>query len=562
MCPLSPYGDHIADVVTEIAGAYKIDGIYLDEPSFQSWCACGFCRARYREVTGREIPVATAFGDPEFGSWLDWRAAEIASFVGHVGEALRALRPGATFMAQHAFPLAATAAGDVWGSDSSRVPAEFAGWYRPAFYAQDIGLVAEQLDVVAIEPWRRIVGMPPWWPGACVSYARSAGRGRAVLPLLEYPHFPWSLTALEASELRAAAVDAIANGGGVWYAMYAPDDADPAGWEALGATLAELGGAPQDGEQVTYVGVLASRRSAERYGATESESRVLDDIVGTLGIVRSLHLPYAVLAAEALTADAVAACAVVIVPSAACLGQREVELLTAYVEAGGGVIAFGPVGTHDADGRPRKSGLLDDLCGATTGAPIDAGTSYATVHDTVLGWPAGHQIPLRGAVPAREPREARVLATLTPAGDMFSLPEGDSGVPVITSVKRGAGVAVHAGPAWGRLWLRDGVTQAHALLERLIKHAAAVPPPFAVDADRGVGVYAWRTDAGLAIWLVNLTGIAEHGTVSRIGPVRISLPGATSATVRCGASTVHHTDGSLIVELPFLGEWECVLVSP
>jgi hypothetical protein len=308
--------------------------------------------------------------------------------------------------------------------------------------------------------------------------------------------------------------------------------------------------------------VLASRRSAERYGATESKSRVLDDIVGTLGIVRSLHLPYAVLAAEALTADAVAACAVVIVPSAACLGQREVELLTAYVEAGGGVIAFGPVGTHDADGRPRKSGLLDDLCGATTGAPIDAGTSYATVHDTVLGWPAGHQIPLRGAVPAREPREARVLATLTPAGDMFSLPEGDSGVPVITSVKRGAGVAVHAGPAWGRLWLRDGVTQAHALLERLIKHAAAVPPPFAVDADRGVGVYAWRTDAGLAIWLVNLTGIAEHGTVSRIGPVRISLPGATSATVRCGASTVHHTDGSLIVELPFLGEWECVLVSP
>jgi hypothetical protein len=75
-------------------------------------------------------------------------------------------------------------------------------------------------------------------------------------------------------------------------------------------------------------------------------------------------------------------------------------------------------------------------------------------------------------------------------------------------------------------------------------------------------VYAWRTDAGLAIWLVNLTGIAEHGTVSRVGPVMISLPGAITATVLFGASTVHSTDGNLIVELPFLGEWECVLVNP
>ena len=107
MCPLSPYGGHIADVVREIAHAYEIDGLYLDEASFQSWCACGFCRERHRAITGREIPLSIAFGDAAFGSWLDWRAAEIASFVGRVGGALRAVRPGATFMAQHAFPLAA-----------------------------------------------------------------------------------------------------------------------------------------------------------------------------------------------------------------------------------------------------------------------------------------------------------------------------------------------------------------------------------------------------------------------------------------------------------------------
>ena len=206
--------------------------------------------------------------------------------------------------------------------------------------------------------------------------------------------------------------------------------------------------------------------------------------------------------------------------------------------------------------------LLDELCGTTTHEPIDAGTAYATVKDTALGWPEGHQIPLLGAVPSRQPRDARVLATLTPAGDMFALPEGDSDLPVITTVRRGAGVAVHAGPAWGRLWLRAGVAQVRDLLERLIGHAAAFPSPFAVEADRGVGVHAWRTPDGLAVFLVNLTGVAEHGTVSRVGRVRISFPGATAVTAVRGESAVRRTAAGLIIELPFLLEWECVLVSP
>ena len=77
-----------------------------------------------------------------------------------------------------------------------------------------------------------------------------------------------------------------------------------------------------------------------------------------------------------------------------------------------------------------------------------------------------------------------------------------------------------------------------------------------------MSVHAWRTDDGLAIWLVNLTGVAEHGTVSRVGTVRVSLPGASAATVLRGESTVRQSGGSLVVDLPFLREWECVLVSP
>jgi hypothetical protein len=103
---------------------------------------------------------------------------------------------------------------------------------------------------------------------------------------------------------------------------------------------------------------------------------------------------------------------------------------------------------------------------------------------------------------------------------------------------------------------------ARAVLERLIAHAAGTPPPFVVEADRAVGVHAWRSGEELAIWLVNFSGVAEFGAVSRAGPVRIALPGEGSATAVRGESLVRRDDGSTIIELPHLDEWECVRVSP
>ena len=41
-----------------------------------------------------------------------------------------------------------------------------------------------------------------------------------VLPLMELPHFPWSLLNLNKDEIVFNIADVQANGGGTWYPMY------------------------------------------------------------------------------------------------------------------------------------------------------------------------------------------------------------------------------------------------------------------------------------------------------------------------------------------------------
>lgn len=124
MCINSPYGRRISSVVGEVAARYDIDGVYLDEPSLQSWCGCSFCEARYRADTGRDLPREVAAHDADFIRFLEWRSGVVAEFVGEVRTAARAAKRDLTVIAQHAFPLASTSDDHFrylfWGRTSGR----------------------------------------------------------------------------------------------------------------------------------------------------------------------------------------------------------------------------------------------------------------------------------------------------------------------------------------------------------------------------------------------------------------------------------------------------------
>ena len=573
MCPNSPYGEHIVAVAAEIATRYPIAGFYLDEPSLQSWCACASCKDRFRRDTGHALPLAIARGTPEFARFLGWRESIITGFVGAVGDAVRAARPGAAFFAQHAFPMASTSQPHLrrlfWGKSSGRTPPQWEGWYRPSFYGQHIAAVAESLDLVGIEPWRRFVGQPAWWPGACVSYARSAGRGKPVLPLMEYPHFPWGLGRLSDSELAVNCADVIANGGGLWFPMYAPDDADREGWDTLNGIFASLDGIrPPGAEQVAPVGILFSRLSAERFGADDVEERYLDDVIGAIQLARELGLPYRVLAEDTLSADDLAATTVLVAPSAAAMGAAAANLIREWVSSGGKLVATGWVATHDETGALREEPLLTDVFGARLGPDsLHAGMGYLVAH-VASGLPAGARIPVRDEQPVVTPTSAAPLFDVLPSWELFAPPAAGPTSSSVTVNAFGSGKAVYCGIQLGRLRRRFELFEARSVLRAML---AALEPLSIPIAGQGlapeVGLHPWRAGDGLQLILVNGTSLEATGTVPPLGPQavvvdRAILPLQPTVTSRRGNRvSIRGDERYLEITVDGLHEWDCLVVS-
>ena len=573
LCPNSPYGEHIVAVSAEIADRYPIAGFYLDEPSLQSWCTCAFCQARYTRDTGHRLPLEITQGTPEFARFLTWREGVITGFVRVVADAVRAARPGTAFFAQHAFPMASTAQPHLrrlfWGKTSGRTPPRWEGWYRPSFYGQNIADIARSLDVVGIEPWRRFVGQPAWWQGACVSYARSAGNGKPVLPLMEYPHFPWGLGRLSDAELAVNCADVIANGGDLWFPMYAPDDADREGWDHLQGIFAELEGVRPDGaEQIAPVGVLFSRQTAERYGADDVEERYLDDVIGTIQLVRELGLPYRVLSEDALSDQVLATTAILLAPSAAVLRTETAAGIRDWVAAGGLLLGTGWVGTHDDTGVLRPDPELTDVLGVLLGPEtLHTGLGYFVAH-AASDLPPGTRIPVRDEQPEVAPITAERLFDVMPSWELFAPPADVPASPSVTRNAFGDGVAVYCGIPLGRLRRRFELFEARGLLSRLLAAGGGSRMPV-VGHHLGpeIGLHAWRAGDDLRIILVNFTSLEMTGQATTLGPQTVRIdrtllpPDPTVISHRGSQVSVDEDDDALVVTVEGLREWDCLIAA-
>lgn len=561
MCLNSPYAGLIASAAAEVCTRYEVDGIYLDEPSLQSWCACVNCVERYKTDTGRQLPLGTEGGMEELAPFLEWRSGVVADFVADVGRACKAARPGVTYFAQHAFPLSSTSHALhkhlFWGETSGRTPPQFADWYRPSFYGQDIMRVGRSLDMIGIEPWRRFAGFPLWWQGACVSYARAAGKGKPVLPLMEYPHFPWGLGRLSDDELAVNCADVIANGGDLWWPMYAPGAADRGGWEALSRIFPDVAPLrPAGAEQEAAVAILMSRTTAERHGVGRIDDAYLDDFVGTIQMIREMHLPYKVLMAENLEPGDLAGVSAVVVPSCACLGSASCGTLRDFVRDGGTLVAQGFTATHDDHGRAVPEPLLSDVLGVRLGP--DAG--HARLGYLVPRDPGASRVLVRDEYPMFTVTDAEVLYDVAPSRDLFVPPNLTDLSPAVSRHDFGAGQAFAVGPQLGRLRLRFEHFEGARIYGEMLGNAASV-----VRGERlgpQVGIHVWNTGEERQIIVVNATSVSETGTSSPLSGQAVRIAGARTARSLRGTDVAVRSEGDgIVATIRELGTWDCLVVA-
>jgi len=528
MCPHSPYRGYLSSVVHEVSENYEVDGFYFDEPSFQSWCACEHCQAKFRQETGCELPTVENWDDPVFRQFIQWRYRSIAAWRHELYSLGK--RPSRCVFFQGAFPLATL----------SLKPIQFANfqfvnpyaerfmveWQVPTAHGDDMPATASIGDVVHFELYRRAIHEPLWWYGVALRYGMTIGKGKQVLALNMMAQTPFDLYGLPERELRVSIGEVLANGGAPLFARYYPDRVDQPAWNAVYAELKRvqvLDPYLVDRSSLKYAAVLFSRDSMDRFDYTYGKPPHLGCLKGFAVALLRNQILFDVITEEELSR--LDEYQVLVLPNARCLSQKAKEAIAAYVCRGGGLAASYESGLYDETGTPTPENTLADVLGIhyTSEEQPWRGFDVYMRFENELTLPtpclAGRPVPNGGTQKLVELAGARPEARLLGGSTVHYGPLGDQvGPATLTTYQAGRGRAVYFAFPIGNAYKEFRVPAHGDLMAAAVHWAAQTCPMVELDgAAESLALTAFSQPGGrLVVHLVNSVWDEPVGALEEI----------------------------------------------
>lgn len=373
-CWNSPYGDWFIKSQVELVKRLDWDGYNLDGFGCWSHCFCPYCRAAYRKDQGKDIPASSNVNDSEFRHYLKWRLARYTRFVGKWTAALKAVKP------------------DFVAAPWSTGPGRWWHWTgAPA--AEGADAMHRVLDAPFLE---LLWDFPPdqgsnLLPAFTCRYYRglTGDRPAWILPYLcEQGQFNMQPPRAEC-ELREMTV--LTNGclaaQGHWQQN---EEASLAHFNKMlkerepftSASRSLKWAAMLVGESSRLLYGLAGTRTEVPLGAwlgsgvdspdigklPPGERRLPAHMESAVGVFRALmedHMPLDILIEpDVENLNTLRQYKILILPNAACLSQKALDTIRAFVRAGGGLVAMHESSLCNEFGDRRRDFGLADLFGA------------------------------------------------------------------------------------------------------------------------------------------------------------------------------------------------------
>ena len=236
----------------------------------------------------------------------------------------------------------------------------------------------------------------------------------------------------------------------------------------------------------------------------------------------------------------------VLLPNIAWLSDRQCAQLRDYVAAGGSLLATYETAMFDERGRPRERSGIADLFGIESMGPV-AGPNgngfYARIerpHEILEGFDDTNWIP-GGAyrIPVKAPGDPflSVVPSYTAyPPEMSYAPVDRTGEPAMVVRESGPSRLVYFTGDVERTAWRSGQTDLTQLLQNAVRWLTRGTQPVTVAGEGLVECFAWETEPGFAVHLLNYTNPNLHrGWLRRhyaIGEqkVRMTLPAGRSVS--------------------------------
>jgi hypothetical protein len=236
----------------------------------------------------------------------------------------------------------------------------------------------------------------------------------------------------------------------------------------------------------------------------------------------------------------------VLLPNTALLSDRQCAVLREYAAAGGSLLATFETSMYTERNARRADFGLADVFGIHKAAEVkgtNGNAFYARIerqHPIVEGFANTHWIPgaeNRMPIAAVEDPVLTVVPGFVayPPELAYPDPARTSEPAAVLREKGGSRLAYFPGDIERTLW-RSGHTDLSRLLQNAIRWVAGAGAPVTVEGDGVIETFAWETEAGMAIHILNYTNPNMHrGWVRQYYPigeqkVRVALPAGKRVT--------------------------------
>lgn len=348
-CINSPYGERLPMFCGEVIRELGFDGIWFDGSSLSvnnntiPGCVCGFCRRRFHDDTGRELPERIDWQSDAFRAWINWRYDRLMAVWKCCLDAIHAVNPAATVCFNNYRRV--RYGGIAWGTG---IPLRKLGWDALMSGELDLQVFHADFQMKMHRMYGCTNGQDTW------------------LALCD--HWQMWVPDVELMPIRHAAISAVSAGGVMWMGTGVDPLLNPPICRTAQETTAPLM-EYLEGDTLEYAAIWASQQTQDFYWQDRPQG-AWDGWHGANELCLLSHLQSSLVFDDHVAdGDIVGRYPVLLAGNTACVSEKQAAILRWFVEEGGVLVACADFATRDDMGRPHAYPILDDLLGITARRP-------------------------------------------------------------------------------------------------------------------------------------------------------------------------------------------------
>lgn len=516
ICLNSPFKEIMLVEVEEVL-KYDVNGIMLDsfryQPDLERACYCNYCRRKFKEETGYDLPSKQDWNSIEWRTAWEWRYRVVLDRIREVKAKLKQL-------SRNSIPLIYNSHPAGWSGRTARIVEE----------------LRDTLDVVFAE-CSEVDHEPPGFLIEMTKLSQALSGGRPIWTSRNYFHTYRSPTASTPIALKQGMWEIFAAGGSplvlIFLSAYIQDKRLLDVIAEVYAKIERIEEYVEDAEPVRHVAVVFSNNTRDWYGRDKPEYYT-DEVRGFFYAHLYSNIPVDFIADTDIEYSKLRQYKCLILANTACMSSTQAKEIERYVRDGGGVVATYQTSLYSEKGYERYDFLIHDLIGGHYYGLKKASWSYT---ELVCNHPVTEnmntKLVLWGDISydfedsrvksnlayytlvklSNGVMVARVVDVVSEYGFEYILGKspppawkGTDTPAIITNCSNGGRVVYFAGQL-GRMFWRTGLPEYQKLMLNATKWVSQESTPFKTNAPETVRVIMYRTkdDSRIIVHIVNQT---------------------------------------------------------